>query len=331
MPTLTRLAHDGGRVQAGDARDEAVATMSALAPMTRIVDLDVPARRTATIDRHDLGAVKLIRLTGFDYGQVATARSTDGVPEGISLGVRPTGTWTLTQDGSTRGSATGDVLGVVDVTRAMHLRASAETELLQLFLTADQLGIPVDELRRSIAALDRSPLRSLVTDHVLAVARSEIDTLPVGARWSVGTATVELIRAMLLGAVHPEDRIGTVMSADPLRACIKQYIRQHLRDPALTPATIAEAHSISLRHLYNVWSDEQATLSRWIVQQRLAAVRDSLADPRLAHRSIATIARGWCFPNPTHVARRFREEYGLTPREWRRTACRVDGGPPPGR
>jgi AraC-like DNA-binding protein len=121
------------------------------------------------------------------------------------------------------------------------------------------------------------------------------------------------------------------MSADPLRACIEQYIRAHLRDPALTPATIAAAHSISLRHLYDVWGDEQATLARWIVLQRLAAVRDSLADPRLSHRSIAAIARGWCLSNPTHVARRFRQEYGLTPREWRRTAHRDGGGTARGR
>lgn len=322
MPTLTRLMHDGDRARAISARDEAVATMSALAPMTRIVELGIPAHRAATVDRHDLGLVSLIRLTGFDYEQIATAKTTDGVPPGISLAIRPSGTWTLSQDQVTRSSAAGDVIGVVDVTRAMRLQADADTELLQLYLSADQLGFAVDELRVMAGTLERSPLRALVADHVLGVSRSDVDTLPAGALRSLGAATVELVRAMLLGAVRPEDRVGTTMGTHPLRTSVERYVRQHLHDPALSPATIAGAHSVSLRHLYNIWGDERATISRWIVQQRLAAIRDSLADPRQAHRPIAAIARDWCITNATYLSRRFHEEYGCTPREWRRTAGR---------
>jgi len=322
VPTLIRLVHDGGRVPAADTRDEAVAGMSALAPMTRIVDLHVPAGVPATIDRHGLGPVTLIRLTGFAYTQVATARTTDGVPPGISLAVRPTGTWTLSQAHVTRGSAAGDVLGAVDVTRAMRLQADARTELLQLYLSADQLGMTVDELRAATGTIERSPLRHLVAEHVLAVARVDVDGLPAAAQDGLGTATIELVRAMLLAAGHPDDRVGSAIGAAPLRASIKRYVRRHLRDPALSPAVIAVAHSVSLRHLYNVWRNEPETISRWIVRQRLAAIRAGLADPQQAHRSIAAIGREWCMPNPTHLARRFREEYGLTPRDWRRTAGR---------
>ena len=320
MPTLLRLVHDGDRVRAADARDEAVATMSALAPMTRIVDLDVPTGVPATIERYGLGPVALIRLTGFAYTQVATARTTDGVPPGISLAVRPAGTWTLSQAHVTRSGADGEVLGAVDVTRGMRLQASADTELLQLYLSADQLGMTVDELRVATGTIERSPLRHLVAEHVRAVARVDVDGLPAGAQDSVGTATIELVRAMLIGTLRPQDRVGSTMGADALRACTKRYVRRHLRDPALSPASIAAAHAVSLRHLYDLWGDEPTTISRWIVRQRLGAIRASLADPRQAHRSIAAIGREWCMANPTHLARRFREEYGLTPREWRRTA-----------
>ena len=315
----------GGRSRAGtsEARDEAVATMTALAPMTRIVGLDIPAGTTATIDRTSWNHVDLVRLTGFDYGQVATAVTTDGVPEGISFAVRPSGTWSLTQGGVTRGSARGDVLGVVDVTRAMRVESDADTELLQLFLSADQLGLSVDAIRAAAAAIERSPLQSLVAAHVVHLSRIELDGLGTRARESLGAATVDLVRALLVAAVRPDEQVGTEMGADRLRTSVQRYIRERLRDPDLTPATIAAAHAVSLRHLYNIWGTDGETLSRWIVLQRLAAVRESLADPRSAHRSISAIAREWCLGNPTYLSRRFREEYGLTPREWRRL-CRED-------
>ena len=59
----------------------------------------------------------------------------------------PTGTWTLSQAGVTRGSAAGDLLTVVDVTRAMHVDISADTQLFQLFFSADQLGLTADTIR----------------------------------------------------------------------------------------------------------------------------------------------------------------------------------------
>ena len=93
-----------------------------------------------------------MHLTGFDYGQVATAKTIDGVPAGISLAVRPVGSWTLSQAGISRSSSTDDVVSIVDVTRAMSTHASAGTHLLQIYLSVEQLGMGVDALRACAAA-----------------------------------------------------------------------------------------------------------------------------------------------------------------------------------
>ncbi|WP_433781215.1 helix-turn-helix transcriptional regulator [Actinomycetospora sp. CA-101289] len=319
MPVIASWTPDDARA-VRDARDEAVATMSALAPMTRIGALRLPVGRTATIARHDLGPVALAHLEGLAYDQVATTRTIDGVPAGISLAVRPSGTWVLSQAGTTRSSATRDVVGVVDVTRAMHLRTAADTPLLQLYLSADQLGMDIDTLRTAAALVDRSPLRTLVAHHVLALPPAA-GVPDAAARRSVGLATIEVVRAMLLGAARPEQQVGAAVSAEHLRACIRRYVGRRLHDPALSPATIADAHAVSRRYLYDLWRDEPTTLARWITLRRLQAVREDLADPRLAHRSVARIAHAWCFTNPTSFARRFRTAYGMTPREWRRLAA----------
>jgi AraC-like DNA-binding protein len=132
-----------------------------------------------------------------------------------------------------------------------------------------------------------------------------------------GRATIELVRAMLISAVRPEERDGSGVSSEALRYAVKQYIQRHLRDPGLSPAAIARAHHISVRHLYNVWNDEQVTVGRRIGLQRLEAAREDLANPHLAHKSIAAVGREWGFPAPAHFARRFREAYAMSPREWR--------------
>src|SRR5690242_5717515 len=49
MPVLLSLTPGDGRAGRGDARDRAAATMAALAPMTRITHVDVPAGTTAAV------------------------------------------------------------------------------------------------------------------------------------------------------------------------------------------------------------------------------------------------------------------------------------------
>jgi AraC-like DNA-binding protein len=329
MPVLLEFSGDGAPVAAGrtaraEAREQAAALMTALAPMTTIARLDIPAELAGIrVSRVPVGPVGLIQWRGFDYCQTATAKTTDGVPEGISLAVRPTGRWSLAQAGITRSSETNDFLTVVDVTQAMRVELSADTTLWQMFFSAEQLGLSVDAIRAAAKVIEQSPLRQLTASHVLHLSSADVDVLPAEALRGMGRATIELVRAMLISAVHPGAEGGSEVSGEALTYAIKQYIRRHLRDPGLSPAVIAGAHHISARHLYHVWKDEQVTVSRWIGQRRLEAARDDLANPRLAHKSIAAIARELGFPSPAHFARRFRDAYAMSPREWR------DAGMPP--
>ncbi len=96
-------------------------------------------------------------------------------------------------------------------------------------------------------------------------------------------------------------------------------MRQHLRDPNLTPDTIATTLAVSPRHLYRVCAHANLQLEPWIISCRLEHAKAELAHHRAQHRSIATIARRWGFKDPTHFTRRFRAAYGMLPSEWRRS------------
>ena len=41
----------------------------------------------------------------------------------------------------------------------------------------------------------------------------------------------------------------------------------------------------------------------------------------MAHRTITDIAFSWGFQNSTHFSRRFKDEFGLSPHEFRNEAC----------
>lgn len=98
---------------------------------------------------------------------------------------------------------------------------------------------------------------------------------------------------------------------------VRAYIRDNLDDPALTPASIAAAHHISVRYLYQVFQNEPMTIGRWIQRLRLEACHRDLVRPEFAGLTVAAIAHRWGFASHAHFSRTFRSVYGLSPAEWR--------------
>jgi len=78
---------------------------------------------------------------------------------------------------------------------------------------------------------------------------------------------------------------GAVQRSLMLR--IKDYIGQRFRDPALGPAEIAAAVSISARYLHKLFEADRQTVSLYIKGLRLDRARQDLLDPRQAGRSIS--------------------------------------------
>jgi AraC-like DNA-binding protein len=187
----------------------------------------------------------------------------------------------------------------------------------------DQLGLPIDVIRRAVGSVRNSPMYRLVASHVadLAVDADRLAADPAAA--ALGAATIELARALLASAAHADPNSREAL-AETLLARVRAYVRLHLTDPDLRPAAIAAAHNVSLRHLYKVCAQADLSLEQWIIRERLRRAREELLRPESRQRSIAAIAHSWGFRDPTHFARRFRAEYGLTPTEWRHQSA-ADG------
>ncbi|WP_433556727.1 helix-turn-helix domain-containing protein [Pseudonocardia xinjiangensis] len=145
---------------------------------------------------------------------------------------------------------------------------------------------------------------------LLALLSTELTGMDDGARAASAALTVQLVRLLDPGRGELARH-----SRRDLRDRVLQYVDDNLGDPALSPATIAVAHAVSVRNLYSAFDGLGTTPAAHIRHQRLARCRAELAD---TSGSLGDIAFRWGFRNRAHFSRLFRDRYAMPPSEVRR-------------
>jgi AraC-like DNA-binding protein len=116
-----------------------------------------------------------------------------------------------------------------------------------------------------------------------------------------------------MGRRNAEPQRGTL--GDRIRA----YVTDHLRDPHLSLDSIAKHLNSSKRSLHRAVSTSSSSIHDLIWHQRLDRCRRDLLDPSQSRQTIAEIAHSWGFKNFTHFSQAFRERFGVSAREARRS------------
>ena len=101
-------------------------------------------------------------------------------------------------------------------------------------------------------------------------------------------------------------------------AAVKLHIEQHLRDPDLSPCSIAARMKLSARYLRMIFATSNETVSAYILRRRLEECARQIGDPCWRGHSMTEIAFGWGFNSAPHFTRSFRERYQMAPRDYRR-------------
>lgn len=109
-------------------------------------------------------------------------------------------------------------------------------------------------------------------------------------------------------------------NTDARRRQIKQLIDNELRNPGLTIGDLARELGVSSRYMQMLFAKEDCTVSRYIRRQRLEGCRQQLSDPAWRNHSITEIAFSWGFNNSTHFARAFKDQFGISARDFRKRA-----------
>lgn len=121
--------------------------------------------------------------------------------------------------------------------------------------------------------------------------------------------------------------LGHVPVRSDLRDRVDRYIDDTLSDPTLSPPTIAVAMSVSTRQLHRLFSESGESVSKYIRRRRLEECRRDILANLGRDRSMQQISRRWGFRDLAVFSRAFREQYGLSPRQYRETAARGEGVP----
>lgn len=168
------------------------------------------------------------------------------------------------------------------------------------------------------------PMAGLLTDQLISGSK-HAGQLAASERLSVG----RMMSALAIGALAR----GSGEPAGLIRPALKQvlveraklYIRAHCRDPRLSPSSVANRLGVSRAMLYRAF-EESGGVAQLIRQSRLEAARLALQDPSDLRR-IGEIAFAHGFGGEAQFSRAFRHAFGMSPREIRSLAARVEPNP----
>ena len=307
-----------------EARRDAVRDAHARAGVPRHVDLlSQQAVDSTRIEAWIFGSVKMFSPNSPGLRLIRDSASGQLDPM-IALCVQMRGTAQSIETYRHQHLMPGDLVMVGPTARNEFVMQGASTAVE---IPYDDIGITVELARQASGHLAASPLFQLVGSHLLAL-RADADLVSSSAAASeVGAATTQLVRALIVSAAGEEESTRSALS-DALAPRVFAYVRRHLTDRDLTPVTIARAHNISVRYLYKLCDAAGVKLVEWIIAERLEGARRDLTSPSQGNRTIVLISQQWGFKDPSHFSSRFRNAYGISPRELQQHSRRQFHGQP---
>jgi AraC-like DNA-binding protein len=205
--------------------------------------------------------------------------------------------------------------GIYDLSRSFRSVSAHPVELLVLAAPrAMVLGRDL-EFERIIA--QRFSARSggaRVVKNFMTSLLEEQRALSPALRHDFARFALQLTRRTL---VEVTTQRSAKNSSRILRARVKSYIADHVRNPDLSIETIATAFQCSKRYIHKLLSSEGLTASQHILQCRLEGCARDLASSELAHLTITDIAVAWGFKSLSTFSRLFRQHFKVSPRTHR--------------
>lgn len=105
---------------------------------------------------------------------------------------------------------------------------------------------------------------------------------------------------------------------------IKAHINSNLTDPNLDRTMVAsKMGGISVRRLSEIFAHDNNSVAAYIRKKRLDNIARELHDFRFKQQCISEIAFRWGFENSQHFSKIFRNQYGMSPREYRNQTATI--------
>lgn len=207
-----------------------------------------------------------------------------------------------------------------------------KTESRQLFIKLPDLALSqwmISPLALDVGYLSGQSGIAHVLSGMLRNLAAGMDDISAGELRPIEVALTEFLITCLAhenqlpGGETVGNDAAAVQAGHLHRIC--QTIETRLGDPKLNPSSIADEHGVSLRYMQKLFSLSRHTFSGYVRRRRLERCRSDLASPIYAHLSITEICYRWGFNASAHFSRAFREQFDVSPREYRLRQARESG------
>lgn len=235
----------------------------------------------------------------------------------LSLGFRTRGVAHTLQNGRSSIQKPGDI--VIRELRSITLSIGEDIDEYNVIVPRRRIENFLGNARiYTSLTLEAAEASTTLTNSFFAELIRIRDRLCPDTAARMGSIGIDLIVASMaerLAREVPKPLHGTLVVQ---RA--KAYIESHLGDPTLDPDQLAAAMGVSLRRLQELFKEQGRHISGWIWERRLDTAAGHLADRRSGHVQIADLAYGCGFSSQPHFPRRFKDRFGVTPRDYRERA-----------
>lgn len=182
-------------------------------------------------------------------------------------------------------------------------------------LLTSRLKAPLPEAPRRIGA-DSSVAR--VFSGMLRSLADTIGEITADQARPVELALPEFLLTSLLDDAPPKAMGGAAGMRAALLERIFQTIEIRLSDPNLNYQQVAAEHGVSPRYLQKLFESIDESFGHYVKVRRLERCRLDLRSPLHVQKSISDILFQWGFNDSASFSRAFREQYGISPREYRK-------------
>ena len=209
-----------------------------------------------------------------------------------------------------------DTKGIYAVNLGYEVDAlCSDAEVLTVILPRDRVMEELPGLSEARGLLfDRHGTSGTLLGGFLHSLRQVMKTAPARDAPILTESLLGMLR-ILLAAENP----SSVEAHSGVRMALQCYIDQNLGSPEFGIDNICGQFQMSRATLYRVLAAEGGVRD-YIQRRRLMGIFKALALPANMDRGVYSIALEYGFTSPSHLSTRFREHFGMTPKEVREAA-----------
>jgi AraC family transcriptional regulator, positive regulator of tynA and feaB len=128
-------------------------------------------------------------------------------------------------------------------------------------------------------------------------------------------AAREALVTLAVGVIRAEDSLaGDSSVLRVLSGRLTDWITENIHKGSIHIADLAAAHNVSARTVHRAFATTGDTMTSVVRSRRLAAARDDIVHTQL---TMTAIAHRCGFYDPSHFAREFRRQFGVSPASYR--------------